>query len=85
MVRLWLRAGHSRFFHHELEDRLSPWGIDIEEFVTLFDAATRHISGAPVPVIIIIYDDDTYDFEFGGASSISPPLDPEAMDPYGCS
>ncbi len=81
-VHLWLRAGHAKFFRHDLEDRLGPWGINIDDFINKFDAQSRQIAGAPVPVVVTIYDDETYEFEFGRISHVKPPLSPEAMDPF---
>lgn len=81
-IRIWLRAGHSRFLRNELIIKFRPWGIDADEFIALFDAASRDISGMVVPVTITVYDDDTYDFRFGRISRIQPPLSPQAMDPF---
>jgi ribosomal protein L11 len=81
-VKMWLRAGHALFSRNEITRKLSPWDIDIDYFISRFDVASKHISGAPVPVTVRIYDDKSFDFEFGRISRTNPPLIPEAIDPY---
>lgn len=41
---------------------LGPAGINIGEFVTKFNEATRQMMGDVVPVEISVYEDRTYDF-----------------------
>jgi len=41
---------------------LGPAGINIGEFVTKFNEATREMTGALVPAEISVYEDRTFDF-----------------------
>ena len=41
---------------------LGPTGINIGEFVTKFNEATREMMGSIIPAEITIYDDRTFDF-----------------------
>lgn len=81
-VYLWLRAGYAGHSIRPITEKLGPWGIDIDDFIIQFDMRSRSISGAIVPVVVRIFQDGSYDFEFGRVSRVKPPLLPEAMDPY---
>ena len=41
---------------------MGPAGINIGEFVTKFNEATREMTGALVPAEISVYEDRTFDF-----------------------
>ncbi len=82
VIRIWLRAGHAGQCLPELEEKFAPWDIDAGEFVELFNARTNFLAGNVLPVVIRIFDDGTYDFQFGRFSRIRPPLLPEVNDPY---
>lgn len=43
---------------------LGPHGLNIGEFVSKFNAATKEMAGDIVPVELTIYEDRTYDMKF---------------------
>ncbi|MBI2635559.1 MAG: 50S ribosomal protein L11 [Parcubacteria group bacterium] len=43
---------------------LGPQGINIGEFVSKFNAATKEMAGDIIPVELTVYEDRTYDMKF---------------------
>lgn len=50
---------------------LGQAGINIGDFVTKFNAATKDMMGDIVPVAITVYEDRTYDFVLDSSSIIT--------------
>ncbi len=42
---------------------LGQHGVNIGQFVTQFNAATKHMDGITCPVVITVYKDKTFEFE----------------------
>ena len=53
---------------------LGPAGINLQEFCTKYNDATRDKMGDILPVEISIYDDRSFDFRLGYVPSIISPL-----------
>jgi len=43
---------------------LGPHGLNIGEFVSKFNAATKEMAGDIIPVVITVYEDRTFDLKF---------------------
>jgi len=43
---------------------LGPHGLNIGEFVSKFNAATKEMAGDIIPVVITVYEDKTFDLKF---------------------
>ena len=41
---------------------LSKFGVNLGDFVTQFNDRTRELNGTPVPVIVTVYNDRSFDF-----------------------
>ena len=41
---------------------LGKFGVNLGDFVTQFNDRTRELNGTPVPVIVTVYNDRSFDF-----------------------
>ena len=41
---------------------LGKFGVNLGDFVTQFNDRTRELNGTPVPVIVTVYSDRSFDF-----------------------
>ena len=50
---------------------LGPHGLNIGEFVSKFNAATKEMAGDIIPVVITVYEDKTFDLKFKTSPAVA--------------
>lgn len=63
-VKLNLKAGEA-VRGQKISPFLNPFGVNMNEFIQLYNSTTREFKGDIIPVIVYIYSNKSFELEFG--------------------